>query len=211
MSYSVSRIVTGPFQENTFLLVKDDTKELILIDPGDDAENLIQEIDEHEYKPVAILNTHAHLDHIGAVYDLKKHYSIPFYLPEQEKYNLDNYKQSCMMFGLTPSETPSVDTWLNDTVTIPGFVFNVIKTPGHTKGSTCYLINGHLFTGDTLFHLSVGRTDLPGGNWDELQASLKVLMAKIGNEVVIHSGHGPDTTMEVEKAQNPFLLQIANS
>lgn len=209
MNLSVKKIETGPFQENTFLVRSNDNNDLLILDPGDDSGVLIDLIRNHHWNPVAILNTHAHLDHIGAVAALKEEFAIPFYLPEEEEENLASYQQSCTMFGLQPGKQPEVNHWVKDAVIIGNFEIEVIRTPGHTTGSTCYRISGHVFTGDTLFKMSVGRTDLPGGNWEQLKSSLKKLMIELDDDDIIHSGHGPDTTMGMEKQRNPFLIQLS--
>jgi len=206
----IEKIVTGPFQENTFLIKGENDPDLLIIDPGDDSLKLIDYIGNNNLNPVAILNTHAHLDHIGAVSALKEKFNIPFYLPLGEENNLESYPQSCAMFGLTPGKIPEVDHWVKNSIspTIGSFSIDVMKTPGHTTGSTCYRIFNHIFTGDTLFHLSIGRTDLPGGSWEQLERSLQILIDKVDADSIIHSGHGPDTTMGFERDQNPYLIPL---
>lgn len=210
MNLIVHRIVTGPFQENTFLVREKSRPDLLIIDPGDDGSLLIDFIQKNALKPVAILNTHAHLDHIGAVAELKERFQIPFYLPSGEEENLEHYPQSCTLFGIPPGKVPEVDHWIHDKVApeIASFTIDLMRTPGHTVGSTCFRIGEHVFTGDTLFHLSVGRTDLPGGSWTQLEQSLALLMRTLEDDTIIHSGHGPDTTIAVEKKRNPFLIQM---
>jgi len=207
----VHRIVTGPFQENSFVVRQDDSTSCLIIDPGDDSEKFVQYFDEHGLTPLAIINTHAHLDHIGAVFDLKSIYSIPFFLHSKEKPILDGYESDCALFGLQPKGIPSVDTWFDGTsVEIEAFEIQMIETPGHTPGGTCLVIGNHVFTGDTIFAGSIGRTDLPGGDWDTLNNSLVKAMNDIPHDYILHPGHGPDTTLVNEMKQNPFLIPLLN-
>ena len=203
----VEKIVTGPFQENTFVVRSVESNQTLIIDPGDDEVRIIEFIRSKKLIPLAILNTHAHLDHIGAVSKLKESFNIPFYLHEEEKMILDHYEESCEMFGLLPKQKPKVDKWLKNhkSLTIKDFKVKIINTPGHTPGGVCYEIDNHIFVGDTIFKGSVGRTDLPGGNWDNLKKSLFQLIDTVNHEKIVHSGHGDDTTLKHELVSNPFL------
>ena len=204
----VDKIITGPFQENTFIVRSAESTQALIIDPGDDEDVIIEFIRSKKLKPLAILNTHAHLDHIGAVSKLQESFDIPFYLHEEEKMILDHYEESCEMFGLLPKQKPKVDKWLTNhkTLTFKGFKVEIINTPGHTPGGVCYEIDNHVFVGDTIFKGSVGRTDLPGGNLDNLKKSLLQLIDNVSHEKIIHSGHGDDTTIKHELVSNPFLI-----
>ncbi|SVB95249.1 uncharacterized protein METZ01_LOCUS248103 [marine metagenome] len=162
--------------------------------------------------PIGIINTHAHLDHIGAVYPLKEKYQIPFYLNVNEKLILDMYEQTCEMFGIIPKEKPEVDIWFTDEgkIRIGEFHFNTLNTPGHTPGGTCLELGNHIFVGDTLFRGSVGRTDLPGGDWSTLESSLVHIIQSFNHNKIVHSGHGPDTTLLIELEKNPFLIELCD-
>jgi glyoxylase-like metal-dependent hydrolase (beta-lactamase superfamily II) len=210
LSLRIQTLVTGVFQENCFILWDDTGSECLLIDPGDDAEKISASIQSLGLSPLGILNTHGHIDHIGAVNDLKKEFEIPFYLPVGEKAILELYETTALYFGLKPREKPEVDFWLENEskLTLGPFSFQVYFTPGHTPGGQCYKIENHLFSGDTLFKRSVGRTDLPGGDWNTLEQSLKMLVSEIPEDTLIHSGHGPDTTMARERVENPFLYPL---
>jgi glyoxylase-like metal-dependent hydrolase (beta-lactamase superfamily II) len=210
LSFNVETVVTGPFQENSYIAWYPDSSQAVLVDPGDDDSLIMQTLENHNLIPVAIINTHAHLDHIGAVHPLKEKYQIPFYLHEDEKYILDTYEATCQMFGMPPKQTPTVDIWFKDEteITIGDFHFNTVNTPGHTPGGTCLEIENHIFVGDTLFRGSVGRTDLPGGDWNTLESSLIHLVKTVNHERIVHSGHGPDTTIEFEIRENPFLIPL---
>ncbi|MEA1881597.1 MAG: MBL fold metallo-hydrolase [Candidatus Marinimicrobia bacterium] len=210
MSLNVETVVTGPFQENSYISWYPGSPDAILVDPGDDDPLIIQALGSHNLVPIAIINTHAHLDHIGAVQPLKEKYQIPFYLHEDEKFILDTYEMTCRMFGMPPRKAPTVDTWFKGEtkISIGGFHFNTVNTPGHTPGGTCLEIDNHLFVGDTLFRGSVGRTDLPGGDWTTLKSSLVHLVKSVKHDQIVHSGHGADTTLEFEIKENPFLIPL---
>lgn len=209
MSIRVRSVTTGPFQENTYFVGLEKSDECIIIDPGDEPDILKKEIDSFG-NPLAMICTHAHLDHIGAVHALKKEVPCPVYMHEKDKPVLEWFEDSRKLFGLEPAPKPEIDAWITseDDLSFGDVSVKVIHTPGHTPGSTCFEIGGHVFTGDTLFAGTVGRTDLPGGSWDELNASLTKLLKTLSPEAIIHSGHGPDTTLAIEKEQNPFLIPL---
>ena len=213
MNLYIKTIVTGPFQENSYLLIDKLSKKCVLIDPGDEAQKIINFINEKNIIPIAIINTHAHLDHIGAISEIKAEYSIPFYLHTEEKPILDSYLISCRMFGMKPMESPSVDEWLNTSgeLLIGPFKFLIIETPGHTPGGCSFLIDDIIFVGDTLFQGSIGRTDLPGGDRKILDKSLIKLINKLNPKTTVYSGHGPSTSIGFEKINNPFLIQLQNN
>ncbi len=206
----VHSFVTGPFQENTYLIVNEDQKAGIFIDPGDEPERLIQFAREHQVKPAAIINTHGHLDHTGAVSALKQEFGIPFYLHNNESAILASSEASYALFGLPVQSAPAVDYWLSDDkpVLVGNMEIRIILTPGHTPGGVCLKTANHVFVGDTLFRGSVGRTDLPGGNWDQLEASLVKLLQTISDDDIIHCGHGPDTDRITEMHSNPFISNL---
>ena len=213
MNLYIKTIVTGPFQENSYLLIDKLSKKCVLIDPGDEAQKIINFINEKNILPIAIINTHAHLDHIGAISEIKAEYSIPFYLHIEEKPILDSYLVSCRMFGMKPAESPSVDEWLNASgeLLIGPFKFLIIETPGHTPGGCSFLIDDVIFVGDTLFQGSIGRTDLPGGDRKILDKSLIKLINTLNPKTTVYSGHGPSTSIGFEKINNPFLIQLQNN
>tara|TARA_B110000438_G_C15784718_1_gene637861 strand:+ start:846 stop:1493 length:648 start_codon:yes stop_codon:yes gene_type:complete len=210
LKLQVHSLVTGPFQENSYIISDILSKDCILIDPGDEAEKIYYFIDNNNFKPMGIINTHAHLDHIGAVQELKDKYNIPFYLHYMEKPILESYPISCKMFGIDVKPIPNVDNWIYEggKLNIGKFNFSIFETPGHTPGGCSFLIEKFLFVGDTLFHGSVGRTDLPGGDWNILEKSLLNLMKIIEPDVTIYSGHGKDTNIGIEIEKNPFLVSL---
>jgi glyoxylase-like metal-dependent hydrolase (beta-lactamase superfamily II) len=212
LSIEVHSVVTGPFQENSHLVIDSKSRKGVCIDPGDEAPLIINMITTNECTPLAIVNTHAHFDHIGAITALQREYSIPFYLHKNEEMILDTYIETSRFFNLPVDKTPIVDHWIEDEATLEfgNLSFKLLFTPGHTPGGTSFMIEDHVFVGDTLFRGSVGRTDLPGGNWQILELSLIKLMENIDHNFVIHSGHGPTTTMASEIKENPFLISLIN-
>lgn len=203
----VDTLTVGPFQENTFFLRRADAPETVIIDPGDEHEVLMVHLQSAQLKPVAIVNTHAHLDHIGAVVPLIKEYGVPFYLHPADLPILREAPDHARMFGVRVPEVPRVDIEMadGDVLDLAGLSIGVLHTPGHTPGGVSLQVDGRLFAGDALFSGSVGRTDLPGGDWDTLLASLVNKVMTLDDETVVHSGHGPDTTIGAERRSNPFL------
>jgi len=208
---TVITAVVGPFEENCYLLGFDDPeRSALIVDPGAESQRLSQELDSRSWKPKAILNTHGHLDHIGAVAELQDQYRIPFYLQKDEQPVLEHYPDTCRMFGLNPGKLPVVDQWLDgdDLIRFSFCEIRVLSTPGHTPGGCIYCVNHMGFTGDTIFAGSVGRTDLPGGNTTTLNSSLARIIRDLPEDTVLYPGHGPQTTLKEEKRQNPFLRPL---
>lgn len=203
----VETLVTGPFQENCYLVAKGEGEEAVLIDPGDDAEAIAHRIEELALTPVMILNTHGHLDHIGAVPDLRERYDIPFAIHPLDGFLLKNVNEHAALFGLHGYRDPEVDRDLvaGETVTAAGIDFEVVFTPGHSPGHVTFVVPGAVFSGDCLFSGSIGRTDLPGGDPATLKATLHDFFLSLADETNVYSGHGPMTTIGRERQSNPFL------
>ena len=210
MKIIIHRITAGPFQENGYIIHGEGKSDCIIIDPGDSPNLYIKEIENSKLKPIGIMNTHGHIDHIHAIQPLKDNYPIPFYIHKEEKMIVDHYPQGCLMYGMTPNNKPVVDHWLKneDSITIGDYKIKVIHTPGHTPGGVCYQLNSDIFTGDTLFKGSIGRTDFPGGDYNTLMDSLKYLIENVPGDTQVHSGHGYSTTIENEILSNPFLANL---
>lgn len=201
----VTVLTVGAFQENCYLLVKDG--ELAIFDPGDEAERLIAAIDATGARPRYILLTHAHLDHVGAVKALQERYALSVCLPAAEQPLLDNLHVQCAMFGLPPMPQPKIDRLLQGDEALPFGTGHIqaISTPGHSPGGTTYLIDDHAFVGDTIFAGGVGRTDLWGGSWPTLKASIESRVFTLPAHVTLYPGHGPTTTVGDELRANPFF------
>lgn len=197
----VSRIVTGLFATNTYLL--EDNNKVILVDPACKEEKLEPYLVNKEL--LAVLLTHGHFDHIKACDDLYKKYNVPIYLNGKDIYLTKDNSQG-RVFGLQSVPTISVPTTnlKEGSMKIGPFKFEVIYTPGHTKGSVCFVFDDCVFTGDTLFKGSAGRTDLDGGDNSELKASLKALKT-LNPNLIIYPGHEDISTIEYEINNNPFM------
>ena len=202
----ISPLVVSMFESNCFLVYAE-SGEGVIIDPGDEAERIIDEIERVGMKPQLILLTHGHGDHIGAVEDLKKKYNIDLLVGEGEEELIelsnDNFG---VMYGVEVS-CPPPDRILadGDTVTFGDEHLKVIATPGHSPGGICFYSGQVLFCGDTLFYNSIGRTDLPGGNHQQLIGSIKRKLLVLPDETTCYPGHGPATTIAQERQYNPFL------
>lgn len=201
----VKVITVGPFQENCYLFVQDG--ELAIIDPGDESERLMREIDATGATPRMVLLTHAHLDHVGAARALQQRYGIPLYAPRDELELLDNLPLQCQLFGLAPLDRPEVDHVLEGTESLPlgGGEIQALSTPGHSPGGTSYRAGDRVFVGDTIFAGGVGRTDLWGGSWPTLKQSIESRLFTLPDHVTLYPGHGPATTVGDEKRSNPFF------
>ncbi|RPJ42705.1 MAG: MBL fold metallo-hydrolase [Candidatus Latescibacterota bacterium] len=200
-------VVVGLFQENTFLVREPAGTHAVVIDPGDEPEKIVRTLTSNGWEPLAILNTHGHLDHIGAVQELKERYGIPFLLHEADEPLLRATPDHARFFGVPVPRVPEVDRYLNDgdLLRFGRLEFRVHHTPGHTPGGVSFHIDERLFAGDTLFFDSIGRTDLPGGDHDTLLRSIRERLLSFPDETVVHSGHGPDTTIGRERKSNPYL------
>lgn len=195
---TITQIVTGKWKENCYI-VSSEKNSALIIDPGDEPEKIIEHITKNNLKPAAILNTHAHYDHIGAVIPLKNNYNIPFYIHSNEKSNLRNvnlYRQ--MIDKLEPISIAKADVFLDtesNNLTIGEFEIFVIFTPGHSAGSVCFMIENNLICGDLFYKNKIGRTDFPGANSSLLKNSLAKI-SKLPHDTLIYPGHGEMTTMK---------------
>jgi glyoxylase-like metal-dependent hydrolase (beta-lactamase superfamily II) len=192
---------------NAWVVGCEETGEAVLIDPGDEPERIVTMVDRHGLAPVRILNTHGHLDHVGAVQELKGHYGIPFAIHEGERPYLERLRDQAGVFGLDAPPEPEVDEWIEDgaVYAVGRGALTVIATPGHTPGGVSFHGDGFVVVGDTLFAGSVGRTDLPGGDFETLSRSIRERLFELPPPTRVHCGHGPDTTIARERATNPFV------
>jgi hydroxyacylglutathione hydrolase len=210
----VRMFTVGPVQENCFIVRgKDDTTALI-VDPGDEAPKLLGALDSLGIETVeAILITHTHFDHVGAVAPVAEATNAPVYVPELEKEVLANIMDYVPWPGFGPFESYDADHTIagGETLELGGFTIDVIFTPGHSPGHVTYAISeeGAMFSGDVLFQGSVGRVDLPGGDWPTLLASIEKLTNDYSPETTVYPGHMGITTLGRERATNPFLRELA--
>lgn len=205
-----TQLPLGPIQTNAYVLTNSEGDALIF-DPGGDADMLLQWIQDKEIKPLAILLTHAHFDHIGAVDAVRDAYSIPVYLHTNEENWLEDpeLNRSTAFLGRTKVTARPAEQILSgeQVLTIGSFSCTVLETPGHSPGSVSFYFEneGIVFSGDALFASSIGRTDLPGGNHKQLLESIHSKLMDLPEETIVACGHGPTTTILNEMNSNPFL------
>ncbi len=206
----VECFTVGPFQENTWLLGDAPGGEAIVIDPGGENERVLASVAAHKLRLTAIINTHGHIDHITGAGELVAQLGIPFRLHAADHFLVKQADAAAAMFGLPPFAKPPLDAPPLDDgelIAVGALSLRVIHTPGHSPGGCSLLVGTHLFAGDTLFAGSIGRTDLPGGDLDTLMDSIFTrLIDALPADTLVHSGHGPDSTLADEAATNPFLV-----
>ncbi len=179
----------------------------LVIDPGGNAEQILALLKELNLQVVAIIHTHAHLDHILAAGEIKKATGAPIYLHEGDQFLWDIVEEQCARFGVPPVKLPDPDHYLHDDHDLGCCGGVAIHTPGHTPGSISFWFEEYktLIAGDTLFQGSIGRTDLPGGNFDQIITSIKERIYSLDDEAVVVTGHGPNTSIGAEKISNGFV------
>jgi len=199
MSLEVTTFVNGRWRQNCY--IASSGTDSLVIDPGSQAADLIKLIEERDWRIHGILNTHGHFDHVGAVADVKDRYSTPFYLHAADELLLKRANLYRMLFeAKDPVRIPAVThdiSKLPEAFEVGPFSISWISTPGHTAGSVCFRIENYLFSGDTLMQNAIGRTDLPGGNHDQLLGSVRKLQS-LPQETIVCGGHGPRTTLQQE-------------
>ncbi len=200
-------VVVGPLETNCYLVYDEETRDCAVIDPGADPEKIISTIADLELKPVVVLNTHGHVDHIGANSDILQKYAVPLamHAADTGMLKVSDYIELSLLLGARNSPAPDRLLAEGDEIAVGRTSLRVIHTPGHTPGSVGFVQGGFLFSGDTLFCGGVGRTDLPGGSWKDLERSIRERILTLPEETVVLPGHGPHTTVEQERSSNPFL------
>ena len=199
--------------KNGYVVACDELPDAVLIDPGDEVGELLDVIETQKLRVTAILLTHAHLDHVTGVAEAKRALQVPVWLHRADLFLYDGVVQQGAMFGLRVEPQPQIDRFYDDgdQLTFGDCVVDVLGTPGHCPGGVCLAIGykdttaRELFVGDTLFSGSIGRTDLPGGDYDTLIGSIRSVLLSFPDDTIVHSGHGPDTTIGRERRSNPFL------
>jgi hydroxyacylglutathione hydrolase len=207
----VRMFTVGPVQENCFLFRQDGSNEALIVDPGEEAPKLLGAIEELGVDLKAILLTHTHFDHVGAVAPVAKATGAPVYCPQLEVAVLQDIMSYVPWPGFGPFESwdPEETVAGGERLQLAGFDIDVIFTPGHSPGHVTYAVEDALFSGDVLFEGSVGRTDLPGGDWPTLARSIESLLERHPDEQRVFPGHMGLTTLGRERATNPFLSELA--
>ena len=194
---------------NCTVLADETTREAVVIDPGGDLQLVMPFVREHELKVTMAVHTHAHLDHIGGTRPLKESTAARIWLHKGDAWLYDNLPMQCMLFGWDPTPPLPVDEWYEhgQTLRCGSLALDVIHTPGHSPGSVCFHLkdSGLLFSGDTLFQSSIGRTDLWGGDHEQIIESIQSRLLNLDDRVRVVPGHGPATSIGAERRTNPFL------
>ena len=202
----LERLVVGPFASNCYIVGSEITHEGMIIDPGDEANQILNKIKDLQLDIKMIVLTHGHIDHIGAVKEINEAIGAEIYVHADDAQSLKGWRIGSILGSSYPAPPPP-DRLLKggDSIDIGDLHFLVIHTPGHTPGGICFLGEGVVFTGDTLFNYSVGRTDLDGGSGYQLINSLHTKLMVLPDDTIVYPGHGPETTIGAERSGNPFL------
>ncbi len=197
----------GPLQCNCTIIGDPVSKKALVVDPGGHAQTILGVLVELELKVVAIIHTHAHLDHILAAGEIRTATGAPIYLHESDMFLWESVEDQCAMFGVPKATLPDPDYYLNDDHDLGCCGGVAIHTPGHTPGSTSFWFEESkiLIAGDTLFKGGIGRTDFPGGNYDQIVSSIRERLYTLDDDATVITGHGPATTIISEKQSNMFV------
>jgi glyoxylase-like metal-dependent hydrolase (beta-lactamase superfamily II) len=206
----------GPFVQNGYVVGCEATREAVLIDPGDGVQAMLGFVERESLTVRHILLTHAHIDHVTGVAAAKRALGVPVYLHRDDLFLYEDVVQHGLMFGVRVEPQPPIDVFYaaGQAIAFGECEARPHHTPGHCPGGVCLQIGRtgtrgkELFVGDTLFAGSIGRSDLPGGDHSVLMASIRTVLFSFGDDAIVHSGHGPDTTIGRERATNPFLATL---
>ncbi len=202
----------GPLQCNCSIFGDEQTREAIVVDPGDEIDRITGVLEKHQLRVKAIVITHAHIDHVAGAHRLRALTNAPVYMNDRDKQLLNLLAVQAKWVGMEAPPRPEIDCSSSDgtLLTLGEAAFHVLDTPGHTPGSQCLWIpsENKLVAGDTLFRNSIGRTDLPGGNSRQILSSIKTQLLDLPEDAVVIPGHGPKTTIGEEKTHNPFLQNL---
>ena len=199
---------TGIFHTNTYIVFDEENRRGLVIDPGGDYEVIETFLRKYKIRPVYVVATHLHFDHILAVKPILRNFKAKFlYNKKEEELDFNQLNYFARYFGIFLEDIPKANKYVSegDKIEVGNLTFRVIETPGHTPGSISLIIDEKVFVGDLIFRGGVGRTDLPGGNWEKLVESIKYKILTLPDHYTIYPGHGPETTVGFEKKNNPFI------
>lgn len=205
----VACVTVGALQENCYLYACPQTREAVIIDPGDEAERILETIRELNLVPKYIINTHGHIDHICAIDAVSEVYPVPLAIHPADVPLYTNGRVASMFGRKTPlvQRKPDILLQEGDRITFGTLSLEVLHTPGHTPGGVCLVSRPYcVFSGDTLFHRGIGRTDLEGGDYEQIVTSIRTKLYTLEDDLVVFSGHGEPTTILEEKHENPFVV-----
>ena len=207
----VHQMSVGPLQVNCFIVACRRTSEAAVIDPGEEGERILHFAEKKGLKIRKVVNTHGHFDHIGANQHIIEMTGAELLIHADDLPLLQNARSHAEVYGLAVAASPEPDRLLDqgDNVQVGDLTFKVFHVPGHSPGGICLMAEGHLFVGDVLFSGSIGRTDLPGGDFDSLVKGVRERLFALSEETIVHPGHGPDTTIARERQNNPFVGDAA--
>jgi len=200
-------LVVGMIQANCYLLGDEKTGEAVVIDPGGDVPVILRALEARKLKPVAILATHGHFDHVEGLAAMKRATNAPILLHRGDLPLIQGMTVQGQLFGLRVEAAPPPDRFVTegDTLVVGGHTVSVLHTPGHSPGSVCFKVDKKIFVGDLLFAGSIGRTDLQGGDYDTLLRSVRDKIFTLPDDTTVYPGHGPETSVGFEKRTNPFF------
>lgn len=203
----VEPLIVGPLFSNCYVVWDEDKKEGAVIDPGEDADNILKVINELGIKIKYILATHGHFDHVGGVAKLRKELGVEFLAHKEDFFFIEDGKDAAGRWGFDIEQPPKPDRFIEDgdIIEVGKFKLEVLHTPGHSPGGVSFLNDNMVFAGDTLFQGSIGRTDFRKGSFEDLSSSIKTRLYTLPDDTIVYTGHGPITTIGDEKKYNAFV------
>jgi glyoxylase-like metal-dependent hydrolase (beta-lactamase superfamily II) len=203
----VECLTVGPLMENCYILGDEKTGKAAVIDPGDEPERIVEKLNRKRLNCEYILLTHAHVDHVSGIKGVVEATGAKVLIHKGDAFMLKSAPVQALAFGMKPFMPPKIEKYIEDgdIIEIGNLKVKVLHTPGHSSGGVCFLVENCIFVGDTIFQGSIGRTDLPGGDYNELIASVEAKIFTLPDDTVIYPGHGPETTVGYEKKYNPFF------